>query len=173
MDDLKAGLTTASRLNPEPWWDLVGIEHPVGNLNQFLLQATSLLPITNTAKSIRSTEVLEVPDIGTLSLKTSNLELISLYQSFVFLFNNLKAAAELEWSQWGRFVQGGGDPATLAAWIEAEASAIPVIGRAEKRLVVACSRHLLAHPDYIQACSSVTMKQEVKDALSQLTNLKL
>ncbi|GMI15713.1 hypothetical protein TrLO_g14060 [Triparma laevis f. longispina] len=166
ITDVIAGLKTIKRLNPEQWWDLVGLPHPVGNLNMCLLQAVS--QIFEKDEDAKELESLEVPDVGTLSLTTANKELESLYNSFLFLWDEFSKGAELEWKAWAENEkEGGGKWSDLATFVSTDGKCIAVIGRAEKRLVVAAARLLVF---VLEDTGNMKLNPTAREAFNQLSN---
>ena len=151
---IKKGIEALAKANPEQWWNIKDVFHPVGNLNYCLLQAISSLALAIPgALKCRS---LEVVDIGELELTSNDVELLELYNSFVILFGKLSKEAGEEWQAWDNIINdkkgsgvGGALPSNaLEEYINNSATNIGIIGRAEKRLVVCCSRILLRVNDF-------------------------
>jgi hypothetical protein len=147
-DDLiLAGLTALTLQNPERWWDLTVVgSHPIGNLNLCLLKAVSLLPKDD--EQPLSIPDLKVPGVGTLSIKNGgDVELRELFRSFSTLYSQIGGLSEIEWVKWGSYYCGCEEQTTLnlGEWISDFGPNIGIIGRAEKRMVVASARLLLSH----------------------------
>jgi hypothetical protein len=124
-----------------------------------ILQAVTALDETSSGGVRQEMTPQEVPEVGSLVLTTSDHELASLYNSFLYLWDKLSAAAADEWRVW--VDEGMPD---LAVFVSKTGKSIAVIGRAEKRLVVAAARYLLA------ACPDceLELNPTAKEAFDQL-----
>jgi len=144
--------------NPELWWEVHG-DHPVGNLNMSLCRAVTASAEEGAAYG----PAVEVDGIGTMTLKGGGVELQELFRSFARLYSESGQAAGKEWQLW----EDDGRP-DLGAFVGTTGGNIAIIGRAEKRLVVAAARFILDN-DLVANATSM-MNAVAMATLDQLIN---